>query len=444
MRLRWLIGVLGASAAVFVLGAALLFALAWRTAIPPVAAVDGRALDPELIGKGAALAAIGNCDVCHTRPRGELYAGGRSIATPFGNVVATNITPDPRTGIGGWSREAFLRAMREGVSRDGRHLYPAFPYDHMAMMTDQDIGAVWAFMMTRKPVDAVPPSNALPFPFNVRALLAVWKLLFLDSRPFEPDPSQSPQWNRGAYLVEGLAHCGACHTPRNALGAEKRGEAYAGGRSEGWIAPALDARSPAAVPWIAERLYTYLRLGHDPIHGVAAGPMAPVARNLARVSDEDVRAIATYVAAIAGAATPERQQAAERALARAKGESNPPAAGGGSAGGVLYAGACAQCHGEAGRAPAVPALNLALSSALRTPEPDNAVRIVRNGVEAPGRDGETVMPGFGQVLTDAQLVLLIAYLRAHFTDLPAWTDLESAVRRTREADGRAGSSEARP
>src|SRR5262249_40323433 len=238
-------------------------------------------------------------------------------------------------------------------------------------------------------VPARAPANDLPFPLNVRLMIAGWKLLFLDHAAFQPNPLKSAEWNRGAYLVEGLAHCGACHTPRNLLGAEKQGQAYAGGASDGWIAPALDASSPAAVPWTEDRLHAYLR-DSDRVHGIAAGPMADVVRNLAQVPDADVRAISVYVAAIAGGPRPERQESAEKGLARVQGKAATTSSGADTEapGAVIYAGACAQCHGEAGRHPALPAVNLTLSSALRTAEPDNVVRIVRGGVRSPHGQGE--------------------------------------------------------
>ena len=276
--------------------------------------------------------------------------------------------------------------------------------------------------------------------------MAGWNALFHQSSVFEADATKSAVWNRGAYLVEGLAHCGACHTPRNALGAEKRDEAYAGGESEGWIAPALNAASPAAVPWDAERLRAYLRTGYDDAHGVSAGPMAPVVGNLAAVPEAEVGAIATYVAFLAGAPTPAREELARKVLARAKGESGAAsvpspaiAASSGSdaashPGAAIYVGACAQCHGEAGRAPLLRALNLALSSTLRNPRPDNAIRIIRGGIHPLGGGAGPWMPPFGDALTDAQLVALIGYLRAAFTESPSWNAIEDAVKRAREME----------
>jgi mono/diheme cytochrome c family protein len=404
----------------------------WRPAIAPEAATRGVPYEAERIQRGAQLAAIGNCNVCHTRDAGAPYAGGRAIATPFGTVFSSNITPDPDTGIGGWTPAAFTRAMREGVSRDGRHLYPAFPYDHMTRMRQADIDAVYAFIMTRQPVAAVEPGNDLSFPFNLRPLVAFWKLLFLDRDVAPTSAQQSGEWNTGAYLVEGLGHCGACHTPRNALGAEKRERAYAGGETEGWIAPALNAESPSAVPWDAERLYRYLRFGFSERHGLAAGPMGPVVRNLAAVPDSEVRAISVYVAAMAGQPNAARSQAASQALARASGTGAVPAGPNNTVAASLYAGACAQCHGEAGRAPSTPALHLSLSSSLRLAQPDNLVRIIRDGVQQPNLGGEPLMPGFANALSDIQIVALVAYLRTAFTEQPAWSDIGKSVQRAQQ------------
>ncbi|HEY7298364.1 MAG TPA: cytochrome c [Xanthobacteraceae bacterium] len=417
--------------AVLVIGAAGFFAVAWRPTIGLVAARATPA--PKDVARGAELAAIGNCITCHTRRDGAPYAGGRPIETPFGIVYSTNITPDEATGIGGWSEEAFRRAVRDGVSQDGHHLYPVFPYDHMTKMREEDIRAVYAFIITRAPVHANTPANPLPFPFGFRPLLAYWKLLFLDRGAVPADPSQGDEWNHGAYLVEGLAHCGACHTPRNALGAEERDKAYAGGEAEGWLAPALNAASPAAVPWNAERLFSYLRTGWDDEHGVSAGPMAPVVHNLGSAPESEVRAIAAYVASVAGSPSASREEAARKALARAKGETPAPSEAGGP-GAAIYAGACAQCHGEAGRHPLLPALDLTLSSTLRNPRPDNAIRIIRGGIQPVAAAAGPMMPPFAEAMTDAQLVALLAYLRTAFAEREPWNGTEDAVKRARDME----------
>jgi mono/diheme cytochrome c family protein len=256
--------------AIFVVSLLLLaiaYALTWRPSIDAVEPPPRSNFDAKLIATGAQLATIGDCNACHTAPGGKTYAGGRALETPFGTIYGTNITPDPYTGIGNWSQQAFVRAMREGVDREGNHLYPAFPYNHFTIVSDDDLAALYAYVMTREPVRVQTPANELRFPFNVRALVAGWKLLFLDRAAFESSAQQSAEWNRGAYLVQGLAHCGACHTPRNRMGAEKKDALFAGGEIEGWHAPALDASAPAPVPWTAERLYTYLRTGSEEAHG---------------------------------------------------------------------------------------------------------------------------------------------------------------------------------
>ena len=410
--------------------AAAFFAYAWRSEIAAVTPPDAKAFDAATVKKGAELAALGNCISCHTKPGGDSFAGGLAIDTPFGQIYATNITPDNATGIGRWSEPAFMRAVRDGVSRDGRHLYPAFPYDHMTRMSEADVKAVYAFVMSRKPVSAVTPANSLRFPFNVRMLVAGWKLAFFDRGEFRSDGSKSIEWNRGAYLVEGLAHCGACHTPRNAFGAEDRSNAYSGGQAGGWNAPALNAASPAAVPWTADRLYDYLRKGSSPLHGVAAGPMAPVVQNLAIVADPDLKAIATYVAALAGTPGKDRMEQAEKVIARANGTAVARSVGP-SAGSAIYAGACAQCHGEAGRAPLAPALNLSLSSTVRGNDPTNLIRVVLDGLARADNTAGPIMPGFAAVLSDKQLADLVDYLRASFTDRPAFAGVDTLVRSAR-------------
>jgi len=287
------------------------FAAAWRPAIDPVKRPPPGGFDAALVKRGGELAAIGNCITCHTVAGGRDFAGGRGVVTPFGTIYATNITPDEKTGIGAWSEEAFRRALWEGVDRGGRHLYPAFPYDHFTLLSERDVSALYAFLMTREPVAASAPENKLPFPLNLRPLLAGWKLLFLRTGRYQPDGNESAEWNGGAYLANGLAHCGACHTPRNALGAEQRQHNFAGGEVEGWTAYALDAGAPAPVPWDAAALMFYLRNGWQREHGVARGPMSEVTENLSAVPAADVRALATYMASVAGAPSEERRRLRE-------------------------------------------------------------------------------------------------------------------------------------
>ena len=409
--------------ALAVVAGAAFAAIAWRPELAPVAAPTRAAFAPQDIEKGAALAAMGNCDVCHTVPGGKFYAGGRALPTPFGTVYATNITPDPSTGIGRWSEEAFRRALRSGIARDGHHLYPVFPYDHFIDVNDEDARALYAFLMTRAPVEQAAHPNDLPFPLNWRPVLAVWKALYLHHDGFKPEAAQSADWNRGGYLVEGLAHCGACHTPRNAQGAERRNQKFAGGSSEGWDAPALNQASPAPIPWTREQLFAYLRRGVDDVHGAPAGPMAPVAHNLARVPDTDVRAIATYVASMASAPAPaaaDNSPAAPTTVA--------PATEPGSAA-VIFAGACAGCHSGL---PGASAVDLARSTAINAPDPRNAIRVVLDGITPPPGERGPLMPPFAGAFTDQQIADVLSYVRARTARHPAWDDLASQVKTIRQ------------
>ena len=414
------------------------FAWQWRGELAP-SSTSAHAFDPGIIAKGAQLAAIGECGVCHTRAGGKPYAGGFPVQTPFGVIYGTNITPDRDTGIGAWSEEAFRRAMREGVARDGTHLYPAFPYDHFTRLTDGDISALYAFLMTREPVAQANRQPQLDFPLNFRIFAAGWQLLFLSKGAYQNDPSQSVAWNRGAYLVESVGHCGGCHTPRNSLGAERKSEPFGGGASEGWSAPALNASSPAPVPWTADQLFAYLKTGFADQHGFAAGPMQPVAANLGKATDADVRAIATYIASFIGprdAADRQRQTDAALAFARQRAVSvndlgrtttGVASADDRSAGGLLFAGACANCHRSGGGLPASRPVALALSTAVNASDPANLLRIVADGIHpAPGKRGP-IMPGFSGALTDPQIVALADYVRKHYSRGQAWPNIAAAL-----------------
>src|SRR4051812_37547172 len=266
-----------------------------REAMAPLNPAEKLPPDPARVVQGARLAALGNCLGCHTAPGGKPYAGGRALKTPFGTIHGTNITPDPDTGIGRWSQAAFARAMREGIDRQGRHLYPAFPYEYFTHLSDDDIASLYAFFMSREPVQQKNAANTIPIP---RFAVAAWNKRYLHAGPVQGDSTQSADWNRGAYLVRSLAHCGACHTPRDRLGGEKKEADFAGGEAEGWHAPALNDASPSPVPWTREDLHTYLRTGIADSHALTAGPMAEVIHDLRRVPDEDVRAIATYIASL--------------------------------------------------------------------------------------------------------------------------------------------------
>ncbi len=405
--------------------------LPWRS-IAPIAHPDASTYSASTIARGQQLAALGNCAVCHTETNGVVNAGGRALETPFGIVYSTNITPDPETGIGTWSYPAFERSMREGIHRDGRHLYPAFPYNHFAKTTDADLQALYAYLMAQAPVRAVNRETALAFPFNLRPLMAGWNALFHKPAVFEDDPAQSAVWNRGAYLVESLGHCGACHTPRNALGAERTAKTYlAGGTAEGWEAPPLTSLSHAPIPWSEDELFTYLRTGISRFHGVAAGPMAPIVKELAAVPDSDIRAMAIYLASFndtpINSATQEALATRLETLTSVKVSSSPMGA-------RIYEGACAVCHQVGGPALFGSRPSLALNSNVHSAMPDNLIQVILHGIETPVSSDLGYMPAFKNSFNDEQVTELVSYLRRQFApDKAPWTDVASAVSKIRRA-----------
>lgn len=417
--------------------------VAWAARHPEIDPLEQPpTFDDTVVAKGAMLASLGNCATCHTTEAGASFAGGLDIPTPFGIVRSSNITPDESTGIGHWPETAFRRAMRDGVDREGNYLYPAFPYDHFTLASDDDIAAIYAYLMSRPPVENDVAENQLPFPLNIRMLVAGWNLLYLDRGPYQADGGQGDQWNRGAYLVMGLGHCGSCHTPRNALGAEIEDRLLAGGFAEGWVGPALDATSPAPAGWTVAQLASFLRDGWAEAHGSALGPMAEVAANTARLPDEDIAAMATFLASL----QPEVAEHDIAAAVEAAGEREwsplqlSALDGADDAiqdpGEAVFAGACALCHRKGGRLPISRPVPLALSTAVAMDDPTNFLQVVLHGVEAHDPPG-TTMPAFAAVLDDAQLADLANYVRRHFTDEPAWTDLDRAIdnaRRGRDAE----------
>jgi mono/diheme cytochrome c family protein len=420
-----------------ILAAAAFFALAWHPSIAAVSPPARQAFDPALVQRGQQLASAGDCNSCHSTGDGPSYAGGVALQTPFGTIHGTNITPDPQTGIGGWSEAAFRRALREGVSRDGHLLYPAFPYNHFTHLSDEDIAALYAFMMTRDPASAPPVHNQLQFPFQFRPLVAGWNVLYLDRGPLPAPASQDAQWRRGEYLVRSVGHCGACHTPRTRLGGEDTGHALAGGEAEGWRASALDRNSPSPVPWTVDSLSAYLRSGLVPDHAMTAGPMQAVVRNLAHVSDADVRAIATYVVAAMGPVTPGRQR--REALARQKAQvplaQVQPATAAPDAdqatltlGAKVYQESCASCHDAGRQLSSNSALRLPLAVALYLPDPRNLVHIVREGIAPPPGQPGRWMPPFDGILNDEQMTALAVWLRRQATDASPWQDVARVVK----------------
>ena len=417
-------------------------AYVWASRHPEIAAIAKPApasFDKDLVKRGEILAGLGNCHVCHTTEGGRPFAGGLALPTPFGTIFTTNITPDVETGIGGWSEAAFLRAMREGVDREGHHLYPAFPFDYYSRVAEPDLKAIYAFLMTRDAVSQKPTPNELSFPFNMRILLAGWKLLFHEPAEIKPDPTKDAEWNRGAYLVEGLGHCGACHTRRNAFGAAaKTGpDAYAGGAAEGWFVPPLSAASPSPIPWTSKSLVNYLIDGWDGQHGVAAGPMTPVVNDLNDQSEDDVFAIANYVMSLKSGTKPaaDQDKAATDAIAAAQklewGHAQAPAVPNDPVqqkGARVFEAQCATCH-KAGGKPAP----LALTTIVNAPDAANLVTVSFNGIKPPRGVLDRSMPPRMTQISDDEMSALATFVRARFSKGPAWSGLDDVVRKARLA-----------
>ncbi len=323
--------------------------------------------------------------------------------------------------------------MREGVAGDGRHLFPAFPYTSFAKATETDIQALYAFMMAQPAVSAPNRPTDMRAPFGWRPLMAAWNTMFHRPQPFEPQRARDERWNRGAYLVEGLGHCSACHSPRNALGAElKGGDHLAGGEVDGWHAPALNGTSPAPIAWTEQAFFDYLRTGYSAEHGAAGGPMAPIVAELKGLPDSDVRAMARYLASLAPsspAADPETKTRLEQA---ASVRASDPAH---LAGLRIYTGACAVCH-EPGQGLAMFGVkpSLALNTAIHAMTPDTVLRVILEGARPPAGLGDLgAMPGFVHHLDDAQVADLVVYLRARFApDKPAWSGLTETASRLRK------------
>jgi mono/diheme cytochrome c family protein len=387
----------------------------------PEAPPGPRVFDAALVKRGEQLAAVGNCRACHTKHGGIAYSGGFAMHSPFGTLYSTNITPDRETGLGRYSEEAFRRAMREGLRHDGEHLYPAFPYDRYTRTTDEDIAAIYAYLMSLTPVRYTPPGNELVFPFNVRAGIAVWKRMH-----FKP-PVVRPVGDRGEYLVEGLGHCGSCHSPRTRLFAEDLARAYDGGEAEGWHAYALNEKSGAAIPWDAKSMAAYLRHGYHPEHGISRGTMGVVTHELAAAAPGDIEAMAAYVVRLMKTPSAERAARARELLRDPK-----VSPGGSSPGAVLYETTCRGCHSGRGELP-WDGLALPLSIGLTGESPRNLVNVILHGLPA-AAGGETapMMPGYAGALDDAQVETLVAWMRANLTNQPPWPEIGKHVAASRK------------
>lgn len=373
--------------------------------------------DAAMLAQGKYVAIAGDCAACHTADGGKPLAGGLGINTPLGTIFASNITPSKTAGIGAYSEQDFARAVRQGVRRDGANLYPAMPYTAYAKLTDADVHALYVyFMQGVQPVDAPAPRTALPFPFNLRFSMKVWNLLFLDGSRFKPDASHDAQWNRGAYLAEGLAHCATCHTPRNFLMAEEGGQALAGASLGTWYAPNITSDLVHGIGgWSTADLEAYLATGRAPNGSQAGGPMLEaINKSFSHLTASDIAALATYihgVAAQTGQAAPGRTAAAgplDDDVALLAGKASP--------GATLYEDHCATCHQASGLGGnGLP--SLLHNAALQRPTADNVAMAVLEGLTPrEGLKNPQSMPAFAGAMDDAQVAQVTNYLFTRLGD----------------------------
>ena len=372
----------------------------------PLPAAETLQTTPALVARGEYLARVGNCMACHTTQGGAPYAGGRGIDTPFGVVHSSNLTSDKNQGLGNWTSAEFWRALHHGRSKDGRLLYPAFPYSNYTEVTREDSDAMFAYLQT---VPAAPEANrahALRFPYNTQAALGVWRALFFAPGQPVQAASQTPEWNRGAYLVNGLGHCTACHTPRNALGATADAKAFTGGLIpvQNWYAPALNAAAEAGVKeWPVEDVVALIKTGVAP-HGSVLGPMAEVVfRSTQYLTDADARAMAVYLQAL-----PQQPGSAQADAAPA------PSASVMARGGKVYEQQCAQCHGNQGQGEAGAFPALAGNRAVVLADPTNVLRVVLQGGYLPATAGNPRphgMPPFQHTLADEEVAAVATFVR---------------------------------
>jgi mono/diheme cytochrome c family protein len=368
---------------------------------PPAAAAD-RAT----VARGEYLVRAGNCMACHTERGGAPFAGGRAIDTPFGTVYAGNLTPDKATGIGDWSAGDFWRALHNGRSKDGRLLYPAFPYPNYTLVTRADADAIYAYLRSLRPVARANTAHRLRWPYSTQAALAVWRALYFGPAAHKDDPARSAQWNRGAYLVGGLGHCGACHAPRNALGATSEMMDLSGGLipMQNWYAPSLTSTAEAGVgDWEVPQITQLLHTGLAP-RGAVLGPMAEVVlQSTQYLAPEDLAAMAVFLKALPqGGATKV-----------AEGPAMGPAMA--QRGAKIYTDHCAQCHGDRGEGVAGAYPALAGNRAVTLPTTANLVQVVLGGGFAPSTAGNPRpfgMPPFATVLSDADVAAVISHIRA--------------------------------
>lgn len=371
------------------------------------------------IQKGEYLARAADCVGCHTSNPSRPFAGGYRVPTPFGDVYSTNITPDPDTGIGRYSADEFVRAVQKGIRRGGADLYPAMPYDSFAAMSREDVLAVRAYLLAQPAISQPRPQNILPFPFNQRWILVLWKLANLRTGNFTPDPSRTAGWNRGAYLVEVLGHCGACHTPRNTTFGMDENRKLAGGTAGIWQAFNITGDKIAGVGgWSDEELFRFLKTGAVPGKAYAGGPMAETVMNsVQHLSDEDIHAMVAYLRDVPAQPGDERQPRFSwgDAPVTAGGAGAKTQGSGSTDGDTLYRSLCSGCHGMNGSgSPDGSYPSLIHNTALGAATPENVVMTILEGIKAGDVAGRKSMAAFSGWLDDGQVAALANYVTARF------------------------------
>lgn len=375
-----------------------------------VGALDGQ--DFAKIERGRYLTVLADCAACHTATGDKPFAGGRAIETPFGKILAPNITPDLETGIGAWTDVEFSSALKRGTGRNGQRLYPAMPFVYMTKMRDEDVSDIRAYLNTLKPIHNPVQANQLPFPFNIRLGMALWDALYFREGDFLPTPGKSEEWNRGAYLVEALAHCGACHTPKSLLGGDKAGQDYQGYSIQGWFAPDITNDGYRGLGgWTIADVVTYLKTGHNR-YAAASGPMAEeVSQSSSHVRDSDLQAIAVYL----------KDQASSEDGKPSPVDAKTPEM---TAGSAIYRDVCSACHAPDGSG--VPELipTLKGSASAQSREPTSLVRVVLQGVRSVATQVAPTgpaMPAYDWQLNDEQVAAVTTYVRN------AWGNAAPAV-----------------
>jgi mono/diheme cytochrome c family protein len=366
-----------------------------------------------LVERGAYLAKAADCVVCHTTRGGKEYAGGLGFKLPFGTLYSTNITPDKNTGIGNYSDRDFLNALHRGVRRDGARLYPAMPYASYTYITDADALAIKAYLFSLPPVHATAPANTLTFPFNQRWGMMFWSALFNPDTRFEPDTSKSPEWNRGAYLAEALAHCSECHTPRNLAFALDNRKKFGGALTAGWRAFNISSDKATGIgAWRDDDLISYLSIGHAAGHGTASGPMGEaVDQSFSRMTPDDIRAVVAYlrsVPPIASAGLP-APLAPPAPASHKQGVSTAD-----SRGKMVFEGACVSCHGWTGESSISSFATLTGSWAVNDPSATNVAQIVISGTRRHTPANAVSMPAFGNAYSDDEIAAVANYVTARF------------------------------